>query len=183
MLNHLPILVNIHQRKFQFFLCKKKPLSGVDLCSTSYILNHFCHFSKVYQNLYLFDKSLIYASRKRTEKIYILRWPLFHFGPDFCINLKNGINFPERHQILNREGNSPHLSCSCNHCWVIYCDYNFSFNWQAFGILWELVTRWWISFFTSAGWSNKPKADIDICHSTLEPYRLLCWLVKYFTFL
>lgn len=117
--------------------------------------------------------------RKNREYIYDI---FFHFGSEFCINLKKEINFQKRHQILNREEEKgPYLSCSCNHCWVMYCDCNFSFNWQASGMLWELVTRWWISFSILAGWSNKPKADIDICHSTLEPYRLLCWLVKYFT--
>lgn len=54
------------------------PLSSSDpiLSNTSYCLNHFCHSSKVSQNLRLFNKMLIYASGKRTEK-YISSGDLF----------------------------------------------------------------------------------------------------------
>lgn len=96
---HFSILVSSHQRKIANFTFeeKKKPLSGPTFSNRSYCLNHFCHFLKVYRNLYLFNKMLIYASGKRSvECVYMSRWSLFHFGSDFCINLKNGINFQKK---------------------------------------------------------------------------------------
>lgn len=184
MLHHFPVLVYIHQRKFQIVpLQRKELLHGPVLSNTSYCVNYFCHLSKVSKNLYLFNKMLIYASGKEQRNIF-LQVISFSFWVWFLPEKKNGINLWNRQQVLNREeGKGPYLSCSCNHCWVMYCDCNFSFNWQASGMLWELVSRWWISVSILAGWSNKPRADIDICHSTLEPHRCLCWLIKYFTLL
>lgn len=86
------------KKNCKFYLWReKKPLSGPTFSHRSYCLNHFCHFSKAYRNLYLFNKMLTYASGKRSvECAYMLRWLLFHFGSAFCINLKNGINFPPK---------------------------------------------------------------------------------------
>lgn len=173
------------KKNCKFYLWReKKPLSWPTFSHRSYCLNHFCHFSKAYRNLYLFNKMLIYASGKRSvECAYMLRWLLFHFGSEFCINLKNGINFPPQKDIkysTERKKKVPiyHVAPITTEWCIVITTF---FNWQASGMLWELVTRWWISFSILSGWSNKPKADIDICHSTLESYRLLCWLVKYFT--
>lgn len=69
------------KKNCKFYLWReKKPLSGPTFSHRSYCLNHFCHFSKAYRNLYLFNKMLIYASGKRSmECAYMLRWLLFHF--------------------------------------------------------------------------------------------------------
>lgn len=75
------------------------------------------------------------------------------------------------------ESKGSYLSCACNHCWVMYSDCNFFLFFFLIGRLLrlqgKLVTRWWISFTILACWSNKPKVDIGICHSALDPYRLL----------
>lgn len=74
-----------------------------------------------------------------------------------------------------RESKRSYLSCACNHCWVMHSDYNFFFFLigRLLRLQRKLVTRWWISFTILACWSNKPKVDIGICHSALDPYRLL----------
>lgn len=183
MLYHFPIFVTIHQRKFQtaFEGKKNKRLNGPVPVIQATVLTFFVTL-QMFMRICMYQQNVILCFRKKNRGIYTLRWSILLFGSEFCINLKNGIRFQKRRQIFNRKKEKgPYLSCSCNHRWVMYCDYNFFFNWQASGTLRELVTRWWISFSILAGWSNKPKADIDICHSTLEPYRLLCWLVKYFT--
>ena len=170
--------------KDNFKLClwrKKKTWNGpvpvlqVTVLTISVTLQKHTRIIHIQQNVNL-------RFRKKNRGIYTFRWSIFAFWIWV-------LHQPEKWNTFSKKTSNTQQRERKRSLFIMFLQSPLSdvlwlqlfFNWQASGMLRELVTRWWISFSTLAGWSNKPKADIDICHSTLEPYRLLCWLVKYFT--